>query len=239
MSDADREAEASGAVPVHVVSPARTVQRLPTQGGTRVPSGTVRTCPLPAPSVSTAEVETETMSDDINFTGLKYADLLGKPLTKSLYRQLPNFPRPLVHHNGLRLEWRVIVHGKINWHPPGCTKTGHQHLLVGADGGLFQAFLSTIAQQYHPGLFLNAASQLDLERYQSQEEELQKQVDTFPLFSGDRDSFVAWKEERDRDRKRLAEVKENVRVLSRTGMVEFYTWLPTALQALPVILLRG
>jgi hypothetical protein len=206
-----------------------------------------------------------TMSD-VTLTQLKYADLLGKPLTKSLYRQLPNVEESLLEVVNGAYQWRATIHGRINWCPPGCDvetscdcinrclgkaaqckqKRSHQHLLIGSHESLCQGFIYDRLLEYDDDLFM-----LDdaWTRYHPLEEarttlQRKQREDPLPNFLSTWGTYDAqqWQEIKHRISERtnrLAVIEKTLARIDAESRQAQRVWTEAALSLLPVILLRG
>lgn len=179
---------------------------------------------------------------------LKYADLLGKPLSKSVYRQLPKWNAAYVEatDDGFLLKRDVMIHGCINWCAPDCREyMKHQHVLVGAQGGYWQGviFLGTDASNI-PAPWLKTL----YAKYDAAEQEhnnLQVSLNALQNPQGSRlfgESVAEWEKydaEKDRHTKRLKELEQCLNQLCRHLHKQHTAFLASVLETKPIILLRG
>lgn len=204
------------------------------------------------------------MSDNVTFTRLRYADLLGKPLTKSLYRQLPCLDKSLIDMNDTEYVWGYTIHGKVNWCPPHCTvdtrcncdgyckrlsrckqMLPHQHLLIGTDGTLSQSFIlthMTLEDEYpFTGALFRRYEPLShqeqkLEKMQLENRENYSLTKRVTLTSEER---VAAEKHIKETAVQLATCKKELSSINYLALSNVTQWLRAALDALPVVLLRG
>lgn len=200
----------------------------------------------------------------MNLVHLKYADLLGKPLTKSLYKQLPAYFDSLITLNeGTQIMWDATVHGKINWCPPGCkvdtncdcedkclkltsckTKRAHQHLLIGAKESLYQGYVYLYLKEYDEYPVIDEAwEKIDL--LQKTRNVLTKTIAEYnqrtyvALAQLPTGSQQALREKYTHERQQLEVATKELMSIEHQCRVQCNHWIDKALDALPVILLRG
>ena len=207
------------------------------------------------------------LHDSLALKGLKYADLLGKPLSKGLYRQLPDFDNSLFTIDEAdNFHWETIVHGKINWCPPECevetlcrcegscrrrgqcrVKRGHQHLLLGADeslyrGAIYCRFTPDDDYPMRLKLWRDCVQPVqDEQELLRKEEAAYRQRCATPGWWSAAEAKVRTEEEHTRATRqaRLQTLLKTERELEAQARQELHQWLLKALEALPVILLRG
>lgn len=168
---------------------------------------------------------------------VKYADVLGKPLNKSIYRQLDQFGDFLYMtdpENEESFIWKVTVHGRVNWCPPGCraeiacTCTGqerkcphkntrpHQHILISSDGRLYSAFCYNFISTRYEDAFPWRRS-------------VWKEYEPLQTMLNQSDHGKP---------EQMRAVATQMRTVEMKACHEFMVWLRQEMDKLPVILLR-
>ena len=207
--------------------------------------------------------------DGVTLIGLKYAELLGRPLSKSLYRQLPHHKDTCCvnlddSHEALCWEPALTLQGKINWCPPECEaethcvcesdeqcrarkdprcrrQREHQHLLLSMNGTLCQGFIYTRFMEYDDELPLRD-SLCELMTPLEEEQDRLRQAQRARRSDGRTRPVVerlAEQKAYGEGEARLAVIEKTLKTYNYTRRRDLHAWLDQALAALPVILLRG
>ena len=205
--------------------------------------------------------------DTLTLQGLRFADLLGKSLTKSLYRQLPRYHAETVAltDTGDGFHWTMTPHGRVNWCPPDCTvetlcrcdythcrrrpecrtKRAHQHLLVGAEGSLYQGVLYRVYSRAWADSFPYLSDLWDrYEHIDHEQMDVQAAARSSPKLSfmdsirtppGEQEAARLVTERRNT---RLQLLTKALGEIDRQALHAFQTWVTAAMEKLPIILLR-
>ncbi len=197
---------------------------------------------------------------DLTLHSLKYADLLGKPLTKSVYRQLPRHDDVLIVPDGETFKWLVTMHGRVNWCPPGCEAATacecdygeckrlpecrrlrpHQHLFIGHAESLWRGFTYLHVSEYDDFPMTERA----WHQYEPLEQEATAIRDALSKLQQAMPSWGEWQARNETQRacdlyrKNVAVLEKQMHTIDKQARHEAATWQAQALAALPVILLR-
>lgn len=197
---------------------------------------------------------------DVSLIGIKFAQVMGKPLSKSLYRQLPQWAenKLLATLEDERFQWAATIHGKVNWcpsdcdavHHPACDenchcrlKRSHQHLLIGSKGSILQGYVYAYVD-LDGSWPMSDRYWKKYELLSNESVDLQKAVQASPCSDWNLEMQLSL-DERRRVRLEYQGKKDRLKVLGKemrsveaAAAREFDMWVQAELSALPVILLR-